>query len=194
MLNRAVLNRCIQLLLSVVVLSGLVAQAQNPLLALLGNSAGGEERLLYKKPVGSYTFTVDGTRLVGDNYFKLDIREKGQPIPADSIVHVSVTPPERMGLTKSEFVARHDGEKFVVDPLPLLGTGEWTDQDTWLVTVAIQTSTGEATTDFGIQVYPTKPASSFTFRAVNVALPIAVLALFLAIFALGGVRLEQATT
>jgi hypothetical protein len=182
------LNR---LLLSFVVLSSFVALSQNPFLALLGNGAGSEERLLYTKPVGPYTLTVDGTRLVGDNYFKLDIRENGQPIPADATVRVSITPPERMG-AKSEFVAKHDGELFVVDPLPLVGTGEWTDQDSWLVTVAIQTQTGEHATDFGIQVYPTKPDSSFTFRAVNVAIPIVVLALFLAVFALRGVRLERA--
>jgi hypothetical protein len=137
-------NRFVQVLLGFIVVSSFFAQAQNPLLALLGNSAGSEERLLYKKPVGSYTLTIDGTRLVGDNYFKLDIRENGVPIPADATVRVSITPPDRMSLTKSEFVAKYYGEKFVVDPLPLSGKGEWTDQDTWLVTVAIQTPTGEA--------------------------------------------------
>lgn len=187
------LNRITQFLLSLLVVSGFVAQAQNPFFALLGNGAGSEERLLYKKPVGPYTLTIDGTRLIrDDNYFKLDVRENGQAIPADSTVRVSITPPERIG-TKSEFVAKHDGELFVVDPLPLEGKGEWTDQDTWLVNVDIQTPTGEATTDFGMIVYPTKPDSGFTFRALNVALPIIVVGLFLAVFALRGVRLERAT-
>jgi hypothetical protein len=191
MLKPAVRNRFVQIFFSLLLLSSFVAFAQNPFLALLGNGASSEERLLYKKPVGSYTLTIDGTRLVGDNYFNLDIRENGVPIPADSTVRVSITPPERMG-AKSEFIAKHDGELFVIDPLPLVATGEWTDQDTWLVEVAIQTPTGEATTDFGIQVYPTKPDSSFTFRAVNVAIPVVVLVLFLAVVALRGVRLERA--
>jgi hypothetical protein len=186
-------NRLFQLLLGFVALSSFVAFAQNPFLALLGNSAGSEERILYKKPVGSYTLTIDGTRLVGDNYFKLDIRENGKPIAADAIVRLSVTDPERMGGKKSEFVARHDGETFVVEPLPLSGKGKWTDQDNWMINVDIDSVSGQATTDFGIVVYPTKPDSSFTFRAVNVAIPVVVLVLFLAVFALRGVRLERAT-
>lgn len=186
------LKRFFYLLASFLVLTSFIAQAQNPLLAIFSNGAGLEERLLYKKPAGPFTVTIDGTRLVReDNYFKLEILENGQPIPADSVVTVSITPPERMG-EKNEFTATHDGELFVIDPLPLEGKGQWTNQDTWLVNVGIKTPTGEAVTEFGMQVYPVKTDAGFVFRAVNVAIPVVVLLAFMAVFVLGRVRLERA--
>lgn len=185
------LKRFFYLLTSFLVLTSFIAQAQNPLLAILGNGAGLEERLLYKKPAGPFTVTIDGTRLVReDNYFRLEILENGQPIPADSVITVSITPPERMG-SQSEFTATNDGELFVIDPLPLYGQGEWTNQDTWLVNVNIKTPTGEGATEFGMQVYPVKKDAGFVFRAVNVAIPIVALLVFLVVFALRRVRLEQ---
>jgi hypothetical protein len=185
------LKRFLYLLTSFLILASLLAQAQNPFLALLGNGAGLEERLLYKKPAGPFSITIDGTRLIGDNYFKLEILENGKPIPAESVVTVSITPPEGIG-NKSEFTAKHDGERFVIDPLPLTGKGTWSNKNTWLVVLKVKTFTSEATTDFGMQVYPVKPGSSFVFKAVNVALPAVVLLAFLAVFALGRVRLERA--
>jgi hypothetical protein len=173
-----------------VVQAQIVAQAHNPLQALFGNGAGLEERLLYKKPVGPYTITIDGTRLIGDNYFKLEILENGKPIPAASVVIVDITPPEGMG-SKSEFTAKHDGERFVINPLPLIANGTWANTGSWLVEVNVKTPTGEAVTDFGVQVYPMKPSSSFVFKAVNVAIPVVVVLAFIAVFALGRVRLER---
>jgi hypothetical protein len=188
------LKRRFYLLTSFLVFSSFIAQAQNPFLAVLGNGAGLEERLLYKKEAGPYIVTIDGTRLIrDDNYFKLEVLEDGQVIPADSVVTVSITPPEGIG-TPSDFVAKYDGKRFVIDPLPLQGKGEWTDNDTWLVNVNIKTSAGEGATEFGMQVYPIKPKASFGFRAVNVAIPIVTLLGFMAVFALRGVRLEQAAT
>jgi hypothetical protein len=178
----------LQLFLSLVVVLGFV-QAQNPLLALLGNGSSSEERLLYKKPLGPYTLTIDGTRLVGDNYFHLDIRENGKPVSADTAVRVNIVPPEGRG-EKSDFWAKYDGERFVIDPLPLEAKGRLTDRDIWLVTVAIQTPRGEATTEFGLRVYPNKPDSSFVFRVVSVGIPIMVLGFFLLVVMLRGVRLE----
>jgi hypothetical protein len=186
------LKRFFYLLTSFLVITSFNAQAQNPLLAIFGNGAGLEERLLYKKPAGPFTVTIDGTRLVrNDNYFKLEILENGKAIPAESVVTVSITPPEGMG-SKNEFTATHDGERFVVDPLPLEGKGQWTNQDTWLVNVNIKMPTKEAMTEFGIQVYPVKTDAGFVFRAVNVAIPVVVLLVFMAVFALGRVRLERA--
>jgi hypothetical protein len=188
------LKRFFYLLTGFVIFTSFIAQAQNPFLALLGNGAGLEERLLYKKPAGPFTVTIDGTRLVrNDNYFKLEILENGKSIPAESVVTVSITPPEGIG-TQSEFTAKHEGEHFVIDPLPLTGTGTWSNQDTWRVAVNVKTPTGETTTDFGMQVYPVKPGSSFVFKAVNVAIPVVVLLAFMAVFALGRVRLERAAT
>ncbi len=184
------LKRFFYLLTSLSILTSFIAQAQNPLQALFGSGAGLEERLLYKKPFGPYTITIDGTRLIGDNYFKLDIRENGKPIPAESIVRVSITPPKGIG-TSSSFIAKHDSERFVIDPLPLAANGSWTDQDSWLVEINVQTPTGKGATDFGMQVYPVKPDSGLAFRAINVALPVVVLGVFLAVFALRRVRLEQ---
>jgi hypothetical protein len=179
------------LFISLLTLTSFIAQAQNPLLALFGNGAGLEERLLYKKPAGPFSFTIDGTRLIGDNYFKLEILENSKPIPAESVVTVSITPPEGIG-NKSEFTATHNGERFVIDPLPLTGKGTWSNKNTWLVVLKVKTLTGEATTNFGMQVYPVKPGSSFVFKAVNVALPAVVLLAFLAVFALSRVKLERA--
>lgn len=185
------LKRFFYLLTSFLVLTSFIAQAQNPFLAILGNGAGLEERLLFKKPAGPYTVTIDGTRLVReDNYFKLEVLENGQAIPADSVVTVSITPPEGIG-TPSQFVAKYDGERFVIDPLPLRGMGEWRDDDTWLVNVTIKTPTGEGATEFGTQVYPLKEDAGFVFRAVNVAIPVVALLAFMAVFALRGVRLER---
>lgn len=185
------LKRFFYLLTSFLVLTSFIAQAQNPLLAIFGSGAGLEERLLYKKPAGPYTVTIDGTRLVReDNYFKLEILENGQAIPADSVVTVSITPPEGMG-SKSEFTAKYDSGLFVIDPLKLEGKGEWTNQDTWLVNVDIKTPTNEAATEFGMQVYPVKTDAGFVFRAVNVAIPVVALLAFMAVFALRRVRLEQ---
>jgi hypothetical protein len=187
------LKRFFYLLTGFLVFTSFIAQAQNPLSAIFGNGAGLEERLLYKKPAGPFTVTIDGTRLVReDNYFRLEILENGQAIPADSVVTVSITLPERMG-KKSEFTAKHDGKDFIIDPLPLEGKGQWTNQDTWQVNINIKTLTGEAVTEFGMQVYPIKTDAGFVFRAVNVAIPVVVLLAFMAVFALGRVRLERAT-
>jgi hypothetical protein len=185
------LKRFFYLLTSLLVVTPFVAQAQNPLAALFGNGAGLEERLLYKKPAGDFNITIDGTRLIGDNYFKLEILENGKPIPAESVVKVNITPPEGIG-DKSEFTATYDDGRFVIDPLPLSGKGTWSNTNTWLVVLNVKTPTGEATTDFGMQVYPVKTDAGFMFRAVNVAIPVVVLLAFMAVFALGRVRLERA--
>ncbi len=164
-----------------------LSQAQNPLLALLGEGAGSEERLLYKKPAGNYEVTVDGERLLERTYFNLDIRQDGEPIPADSKVTLSLTPPESAGIAASSHTARHDGERFVVDSIQLKTNQDW-GEDNWFVNITIN---DEASTSFGTLVYAPKPEQSTVFSVVNIALPIIVLAVFMAIYALRAIRLEQ---
>ncbi|MGL4611146.1 MAG: hypothetical protein ACRCYY_15950 [Trueperaceae bacterium] len=185
------LKRGSHLLIGFLVLTACVVQAQNPFAAILGNAAGLEERLLYKKPAGPYTVTIDGTRLVReDNYFKLEVLENGKPVPSNSVVTLRMTPPQGVG-TPSEFTAKHKGEGFIIDPLPFRGIGEWDDQDTWLVNLHIQTPRGEGATELGIQVYPVKQDAGFLFRTVNVAIPVVVLLAFMTVFVTRKVRLEQ---
>lgn len=169
---------------------GAQAFAQNPFLALLGNSVGSEERLLYKKPAGPYEITIQGERLLERAYFKLDIRQDGEAISPDAKVEVTITPPESAGSRPSSYSASYDGEQFVVDPLTLTASQDWGDAS-WLVDLAISGPAGEGQTSFGMQVYAPKPDQSTLFKTLNVILPVAVLLLFLGVFSLRKVRLEQ---
>ncbi len=170
-------------------------QAQNPLLALLGNSAGSEERLLFKKPAGPYEITIDGERLLERAYFRIDIRQDGLPIADTSEVTVEITPPAIANATDLFYTAVFDADtqRFVVDPLNF-GTAKTTNDDNWLVTVTVNSEAGEGSTTFGTQVYAPKPKQSTVFSIINVILPLVVLALFGGIYALRGVRLEQNPT
>jgi len=60
-----------------------------------------------------------------------------------------------------------------------------------MVTVDIMNDAGEATMTFGTQVYAPKPKQSTVFSMINVALPLITLAMFLGIYAMRGIRLEQ---
>lgn len=167
-------------------------QAQNPLVALLGSSAGSEERLLYKKPAGPYEITIDGERLLERAYFRMDIRQDDLVIPDTSKVNVQIKPPAIVGSEDLFYTAIFDEttQRFVVDPLNL-GSVATNNEDNWLVTITVDSKAGVASTTFGTQVYAPKPKQSTVFSVINIVLPLVVLAMFLAIYALRGVRLEQ---
>jgi len=173
--------------LSLVLLMG-YAQAQNPFLALLGSGAGSEERLLYKKPAGPYEITVDGERLLQRSYFKLDIRENGQAIDPNTNVTLTLTPPESAGIPESSHTANFDGKHFLVDTIKLNTDQDWGD-DNWFITISIN---NETSTSFGTLFYAPKPAQDIVFSAINIALPLIVLALFIGLYSLRGIKLEQA--
>ncbi len=166
------------------------AYAQNPLWALLGNSAGSEERLLYKKPAGPYEITIMGERLLERAYFKIEVKQDGQPVSADTQVRVKISPPESAGSEVTTYTASYDGERFIVDPLSLSASSDWGDAS-WLVDLELDGAAGKASTSFGMQVYAPKPDQSVLFKTLNVILPVAVLLIFLGIFALSGVKLER---
>jgi len=184
-------NKLVLIILSSFIFFG-HTQAQNPLLALLGGSAGSEERLLYKKPAGPYEITIDGERLLERAYFRMDIRQDGVPISSDSLVELTIVPPARANSQTSSYTAIYDAptKRFVVDPINLEASGDW-DIDNWIATVDINSFAGEATMTFGTQVYAPKPKQNTVFSIVNIVLPLITLALFLGVYALRGIRLEQ---
>lgn len=187
-------SKLVLIILSSFIVFGYV-QAQNPLTALFSGSAGSEERLLYKKPAGTYEITIDGERLLERAYFRMDIRENGVAISPDSVVTLEIVPPARANSTTSTYTAIYDEptKRFVVDPITLEASGNW-DIDNWMATVDIQSTTGDASMTFGTQVYAPKPKQNTMFSIINIVLPLITLALFLGVFALRGIRLEQVAT
>jgi len=187
-------NKLALIILSCFIVFG-YANAQNPLLALFSGSAGSEERLLYKKPAGPYEITIDGERLLERAYFRMDIRQDGVPIGKDSQVQLTIVPPARANSQTSSYTAIYDEptQRFVVNPITLEASGDW-DIDNWMATVDINSEAGKATMTFGTQVYTPKPKQNTLFSAINITLPIIVLVIFLGIYALRGIRLEQAMT
>lgn len=173
------------------VLAGLLltaaALAGNPLAALLGNLdglAGAEERLLHRKAAGPYTVTVDGQRLVGDAWLRLDVRQDGVPLGPDATLTLEVVPPAGSGLPARDYTAVHDADRgvFVVDPLGL-DDAPGLDQAYWDVAIRVDGPAGNGETSMSLYVYPPKLEPGPLFGIVSVALPLAVLALFGAVFA-----------
>ena len=169
-----------------------VAHAQDSFFGLLRDGLGAEERLLYKKPVGPYTVTVNGERLIERTYFKLDIRRDGEPVADEITVEVKITPPDSAGSKIQRYTAVYKASYFIVDPILLRATQNWGD-DLWLVDIRISAPAESVDTTFTMQVYPPKPSAPFIFRAVSILLPIAVVLGFAGAFTLQGVKLEHST-
>ena len=152
-----------------------------------------EEHLIHREQVGPYLVNGDGQRLVGKSYLKLDIRENGERVPADSTVQVDAILYHDAEQSRSSYTPTFDGRYFVIDPLTLEGAENWSWNDNgWLaLNITIDGAAGEATGEVGFPVYPPKPAAGTLFRIINVSLPFVLLGLFVLIYRVTGTRLRR---
>ena len=179
------------LLLSFTLASFSQAQGLTDWLSRISNT---EEHLVHREQVGPYLVNGDGQRLVGDAYLKLDIREDGARIPADSEVRVDAILHHDSGQSRRSYTPEFDGRHFVIDPLKLDGAENWSWNDNgWLeLNIAVNGPAGGGTGEVGFPVYPPKPEAGTLFRIINVGLPFVLLGLFVLIYRLTGTRLRQA--
>ena len=169
-----------------------LSQAQG-LTDWLSRISNTEEHLVHREQVGPYLVNGDGQRLVGNAYLKLDIREDGARIPADSAVRVDATLYHDGGESRTSYTPEFDGRYFVIDPLELDGAENWTwDSNGWLeLDITIDGPAGEGAGGVGFPVYPPKPEAGTLFRIINVGLPFVLLGLFVLIYHVTGVRLRR---
>ena len=179
------------LLLSFTLINFSQAQGLTDWLSRITNT---EEHLIHREQVGPYLVNGDGQRLIDNPYLKLDIRENGTRIPADSTVKVDAILYHDSGQSRSSYTPTFDGRYFVIDPLKLEGAENWSWNDNgWLaLDITIDGAAGEATGEVGFPVYPPKPEAGTLFRIVNVGLPFVLLGLFVLIYRVTGTRLRQA--
>ena len=184
------------LLLSLLALTNL-SQAQSStnrgLTDWLSRITNTEEHLIHREQMGPYLVNGDGQRLIGKSYLKLDIREDGTRLPADSTVQVDATLYHDGGQSRSSYTPTFDGRYFVIDPLELKGAENWTwDSNGWLdLDVTIDGPAGKATGEVGFPVYPPKPEAGTLFRIINVSLPFVLLGLFVLFYRVTGTRLRR---
>ena len=159
----------------------------------LSRIANTEEHLVHREQIGPYLVNGDGQRLIDNPYLKLDIRENGTRIPADSTVKVDAILYHDSGQSRSSYTPTFDGRYFVIDPLKLEGAENWSWNDNgWLaLDITIDGAAGEATGEVGFPVYPPKPEAGTLFRIVNVGLPFVLLGLFVLVYRVTGTRLRQ---
>ena len=171
-----------------------LSQAQG-LTDWLSRIANTEEHLIHRERVGPYLVNGDGQRLVGESYLKLDIREDGARIPANSEVWVDAILHHDSGQSRRNYTPEFDGRYFIVDPIELPGAENWAWNDNgWLeLAITIDGPAGEATGEVGFPVYPPKPEAGTLFRIINVGLPFALLGLFVLVYRVTGTRLRRVT-
>ena len=186
------MKRLIQTLFALALLALAGAQTQGPLPGLFGQLSGTEERLLYRKPAGPYTVTIDGERLLGRAYFDLDVRYQNRPIAEGSVVTVDLVPPATAGSASQSYRAVRSGDRYRIDPLILEASSDWGD-DSWLVHLRVAGAQGVGETTFGMQVYGPKFEAPAPFSVLSVALPVVLVLAFLGVFALRGTRLTAAS-
>lgn len=151
----------------------------------LSGGSGGTERLLQRKPAGPYTVTIDGERLLGHAHLALDVRLRGDPLPADSTIEVEITPPASAGSAARSYRAVPLGDRFLIDPLELEASGDW-GNDSWQLDIRIAGPAGPAETGVGIQVYPPAPDAPTIFDLGSAAAPLLLLLGTISLFALRG--------
>lgn len=182
-----------KLFFSLLALTGFV-QAQS-LSDWLGRLTNTEEHLVHREQVGPYLVSGEGQRLLEHPYLKLDIRQEGVPIAADSTVRVDATLHHAGEQSTTSYIPRYDDGVFVIDPLELGDAENWPwDSGGWLqLELTVAGAAGTGTGEFGFSIYPPKPAAGTLFRLLNFGTPFLTLAVFAGVYKLRRVSLQRRT-
>ncbi len=166
------------------------AQSLSEWLTRLTNT---EEHLVHREQVGPYLVSGDGQRLLEHPYLKLDIRQDGEPIAADSTVRVDATLHHADEHSTMSYTPRFDDGVFVIDPLELGGAETWPwDSGGWLeLELTVVGAAGTGTGEFGFGIYPPKPAAGTLFRLLNFGIPFLTLTVFVVIYRSRRVSLQR---
>jgi hypothetical protein len=166
------------LLLSLLLVVGVPALAQEsePQADFFSGLLATEETLVYRLPVGDdYLVTISGERLMRRTFLKFNITTtNGAPLAADT--------PIRVNMSFESWRDNGSARPVTTDLTPQNGiyaTEELTFPSEGELRGTLNIA-GE-TTEFGIQVFPNRPALPGWFAPLNLALPFMVLAVVVGI-------------